>query len=381
VRSRRVLFVQQYVPNYRTPFLERVKVELESVNVDFRVILGQPVGAAASKRDAASPGEFIMRKNATFSLPGTGGPIVWQPILGLAKNADAIIVEQANRLLVNPLLLSWQRVGGPRVGFWGHGRNFQSRTRVGVAEAWKRLYSRWPDWWFTYTEDTSSLLESYGYSRDRITILYNTVDTAALAQAVAECAPADLSEFRTKHHLQPGRTALFMGSLYPDKSLDYAVVVAREVANRLAGFRLLVCGDGPSGAEARAAAEAHPDYISYLGRVDGADRVRVLASADVLLMPGLLGLVVLDAFAAGLPILTRKISWHSPEFSYMGLEHGLILPPSTSAPDFAAAAVRLMGDQSRMKLMREACLEASLKYPLTRMVSSFTSGIRSWCDS
>lgn len=39
--------------------------------------------------------------------------------------------------------------------------------------------------------------------------------------------------------------------------------------------------------------------------------------ARVFLMPGLVGLAILDAGAAGLPLVTTDYPWHSPEIAYL----------------------------------------------------------------
>ena len=39
--------------------------------------------------------------------------------------------------------------------------------------------------------------------------------------------------------------------------------------------------------------------------------------SKLFLMPGLLGLAVLDAEVMGLPVVTTRYPWHSPEIAYL----------------------------------------------------------------
>jgi glycosyltransferase involved in cell wall biosynthesis len=99
--------------------------------------------------------------------------------------------------------------------------------------------------------------------------------------------------------------ALFAGRLVPLKGWGLAL---RAVAG-LPGWRLIVCGDGPDDAGARALAKrlGIEDRVEFRGWRERDDVLRVMAEeADVLLFPSLhdeAGLAVAEAAAIGLPIV------------------------------------------------------------------------------
>ncbi len=115
------------------------------------------------------------------------------------------------------------------------------------------------------------------------------------------------------------------------------------------GFRLLIAGDGPDQDLISFGASA-PDHVRVLGRVDGDRKVLALDAADLTLMPGLVGLAVLDAFAAQAPMITTAVSFHSPEIEY--LEHGRngwILDELCTPLQYAEWVVTLLKDPALLE--------------------------------
>ena len=148
------------------------------------------------------------------------------------------------------------------------------------------------------------------------------------------------------------------------------------MATQVPGFRLLVAGDGPDRPIAEAAARQHP-WLTYLGRVEGVEeRAKLLAAADALLVPGLVGLVVLDGFAAGVPLVTAAYSYHSPEIEYLEPEvNGVAVREAESVEAYAAAVVRVLRDRVLRERLRAGCLESAGRYTVEAMVGRFATGV------
>jgi glycosyltransferase involved in cell wall biosynthesis len=371
---RSVAILYKSLPAYRLEFFDQLRTSLAADGVEVHLYHGDAVGADASKGDARSLPWSSFQANKVVTVRGR--PLVWQPVLRSALSHDLVIVEQASKLLINyPLLLTSKLPKGPRLALWGHGANLQIHTASRFSEALKRRYSRLPHWWFAYTEGSKARVARLGYPTERITVVQNAVDTASLQRQVDDLAGDEVDEFRHHHNLTPGHVGLFLGSLYPEKRLDFLLEAARSARDLDPLFSLLIGGDGPSRADLEAAASSLP-FVHCLGRVDGTARALALRASDLMLMPGLVGLGILDAFAAGTPLITTAVDFHSPEIEYLQDGHnGLMLPRETSPMLFGHEVASLLSESDRLEQMVEACRRDALRYSTSEMVDRFRIGV------
>ena len=79
---------------------------------------------------------------------------------------------------------------------------------------------------------------------------------------------------------------------------------------------MLFLGTGTDAPIVKQFAESRP-WVHYVGPRYGIERVPYFLLSDAFLMPGLVGLAVLDCFALGTPLLTTKFPYHSPEIEYL----------------------------------------------------------------
>ena len=372
-RQREVVVVYKTLPHYRVDFFDRLHHRLAEDGIRFRLIVGQPDDGAAERNDTAVLPWAEVVHNRYLRVGSRS--VVWQPCLRSLRHSDLVVVEQATRLLLNPLLSLWRRVGGPRLGFWGHGKNFDAARASAVAEWWKRKTIGSCDWWFGYTEGTAELVAGCGYPRAHITVVQNAIDTDALRALRAEVNAGDVEIAQTELGVASSHVGLYLGSLYEGKRLRFLVESADLIRQRLPDFELLIVGDGPDRSMLQSAASSRP-WLHVLGAKFGGDLARLSAVASVLLMPGLVGLAVLDAFALDLPMITTAVPNHSPEIEYLrNGDNGIIVNDSTSAAAYADTVVRVLTDGELLARLRDGCREASRKYTVGEMVDRFRVGV------
>lgn len=163
-----------------------------------------------------------------------------------------------------------------------------------------RLLERGTDRTVAVSTTTADRLRAWGIRPDRITVVDNGIDLAALAPR-----PADRAAVRAAEGVPEGATAIAaVGRLDPVKRMDE---VLRACAPRLraGGHVLLVAGTGPLLPQLQALASdlGVAGAVRWLGPRD--DVHRVLAAADVVLSASrdeTFGLAVVEAVAAGLPV-------------------------------------------------------------------------------
>lgn len=116
-----------------------------------------------------------------------------------------------------------------------------------------------------------------------------------------------------------GRTLLYFGRLHPRKGLDVLLQAWARVCRNFGGWRLVMAGADQGdyrGTLTTLASDLDiPGSISWVGPTAGADRERLFAAADVLVLPSdyeNFGLVVAEALARGVPaIATQGAPWET----------------------------------------------------------------------
>lgn len=370
---RRVVVVQRVVPHYRVPFFEGLRTALADRGVDLVVVRGQP-STEETARGFSGPLPWATEVQNRYWQFGRRS-IVWQPCLKHLRSADLVIVEHASRLLVNYPLLAWRRVGGPRVAWWGHGRNFDSDSAHPFSERLKGRLAREADWWFCYTEGSARIVEQSGVPREQLTVVQNAVDTAGVRRARSALSDAQVAATRAELGIGDGPVGVYVGSLYGSKRIPYLIEACDRIRSLLPCFHLVVIGDGPDRSFADAASSSRP-WVHVIGARTGEEMVKYGALGSVVLNPGLVGLSVLDAFALGLPMVTCDQPYHSPEIEYLvDGENGLVLPATASEAEYGDSVVALVNDIERLQRLSAGALTSAAQYTVEEMVHRFATGI------
>jgi glycosyltransferase involved in cell wall biosynthesis len=165
---------------------------------------------------------------------------------------------------------------------------------------------------------------------------------------------------------------LFLGSLYEDKRLDYLIEAADIIVNQKPTFTLVIAGDGPARRLVTSAA-ATRSHIFYAGRVELEDKAVLLKHASALLLPGAVGLAVVDGFVAGIPTITTAVPRHGPELEYItdGVT-GVILPAGAPPAEYAGAVINAIDYGQEL---RSGAARAGTLYTTGSMVARFVDGI------
>ena len=370
-----VAILQHRLLHYRVELFERLKVRLEQAGVRLVLVHGEPAPSERVRRDTGTIAWSTPVRNRWFEL--FGKELLWQPLPPQARGAALLVMIQENRVVSNYALLLRRMFGARQalLGFWGHGRNYQSRAPGGARERWKSFWLRRVDWWFTYTGGTKRHIVVQGFDADRVTVLENAIDGEGFRADLAAVTATELDRTRAELGIVPGAAvAIYCGTLYADKRIDVLLDAADLLRERLPGFHLLVVGDGPEAACVREAAARRP-WLHVLGIQKGHEKARAFRLAQLMLNPGLVGLHVVDAFVAKTPIVTQRSAMHSPEFDYLLDGVNGVVVDGDDAQRYADAAATLLLDRDRLCAMQQRCAEDAGHYTLDNMVERFADGV------
>src|SRR6202035_5469341 len=98
--------------------------------------------------------------------------------------------------------------------------------------------------------------------------------------------------------------------------LGSVFAVLPHIKKSLPDFHYVIAGAGSEEQQVRNFVSGN-SWVHWVGPRFGVEKAAFLKAADVLLMPGPLGLVILDAFAVGIPVFTIDIPSHGPEIEYL----------------------------------------------------------------
>ncbi|MGZ5817778.1 MAG: glycosyltransferase family 4 protein [Burkholderiaceae bacterium] len=363
----RVVIVERQLLNYRVGFYNRLRTRLEEEGIELQLLIGTGTPEEEKKMDQVLLDWAIQIPTRYF----LGSKLCWQPFGAYARNADLVIVMHENKIIYNLWLLSFGRP--KRLAFWGHGKNMQSDNPDGLKERFKRWTVNKVDWWFAYTESSAELVTNAGFPRECTTVVENAIDTEEMTAFCKQVTSAVCQRKRDELKLGDGPIALYLGSLYKEKRLDFLLDAAYLIRERIPNFQLLVVGAGPDQAIIENAASEH-NWIHYLGPLQDKNKAVALVLADVMLNPGLVGLGILDSFASGTPMFTTDCGLHSPEISYMTPgKNGVITRDDVN--DYANTVVSVLQQPEAIARLSRGALSSAPRYTVENMAERILNGI------
>jgi glycosyltransferase involved in cell wall biosynthesis len=368
-----VSIIYRHVPQYRLRFYELLRERLAGLGIDLQLIYGEGRGTNPSRRDLVDlPWGRRIRNRG---VPLGSRELIWQPCLRDLRSSDLVVVEQASRLLINYLLWAQQLLGIRKLSFWGHGENFQKDSASSLGEWIKRRVSKGAHWWFAYNHLSAQVIRGLGYPPDRITVVENSIDTRALLRMRAGLPAGQLRDLRDALGIHSDHVGIFSGGMYKEKELEYLLEACIAIREKVPDFHMLFLGAGPEAPIVESFAARLP-WIHHLGPRFDAEKVPYFEISRVLLMPGAVGLAVLDSFCLGTPMVTVADKGHGPEIDYLspgGL--GWILPADTSPDRYADHVVHVLKNPGELDQAAAAGQGAAHHYTIERMVENFSDGI------
>ena len=339
----------------------------KSDDINYEIFAGLPPRSMTSRGDMSPEGEtYSLVSTHSYSLGNRG--FEFHKLDNSWLNADLVIAEHAIR---NFVTFKWSYLHRPqRFALWGHGKTYTKPNTRLESKLKTNLVNR-SDWFFAYTQGGVDSVVAKGFPLERTTVVQNSTDTTELSRLRIEIALEEVANLKKSLGLRDGPVAVFVGALDPSKRLPFLFDATTEIQRKIPNFQLLVFGDGPE----RNYVEGHSNqFIKYLGRAEPRMQALISLLADVILIPGAVGLIAVDSFALGLPIITTNWPWHGPEFEYLTSGVNSLITKD-SVQIFADETVRLLSDTMRLEVMKINCLKNVDPYSLEKMVANFHRGV------
>lgn len=208
-----------------------------------------------------------------------------------------------------------------------------------------------------------TMVEGYGIPDEKVTVCYSGVN-------LGEFQPKNKKLYRDEVRSKFGvnedeKLILFVGNPFSRKGLDYLIQALTYIKNEK--FKLLVSGkDDPQ------------PYIQLSKKLDLEKNIvynigltseirKFFAASDMFVFPTLyepFGLVILEAMASGLPVMTSEIAGAAELID--NYKDGIILKNPENPQEIGAGLRYLFDNAKKAKFMGEKAREKSERYSWTR---------------
>lgn len=367
---KKVLILYKFLPQYRIEFFNNLRDSLLKHDVELTLIYGKLKNQDSKKNDERSLEWAVYRDNKSFQIGSTS--LLWQPCLDLLPKMDLVIVEQANSLIVNYFLMPLSKFMKFKFAFWGHGANLQDSPNS-LKNKFKYFFLDKSDYWFAYTDGVAEFLISKGVEQEKISVVQNAIDTKSLKEQYDSLEEEEVQRIKLEMGIASDNVVIYCGGIYKEKRIDFLLKASETIRGVIGDFHIIFVGAGPDAYLVEEAANKN-SWIHYMGPKFGKDRVPYFKMSELFLMPGLVGLAILDTFATQTPMVTTDFSYHSPEIEYLQQSVNGLVTVNTFE-NYTQDVIDLLQNRDKLESLKDGCRKASELYNTERMVDNFTNGV------
>ncbi|CDQ46942.1 glycosyltransferase family 4 protein [Mycolicibacterium neoaurum] len=310
IGQKSIWIIQPYVPTYRVAFFEHLADRLRRQGIDLHVAAGSPTGEQAERGDSVRPDWLV--PIATRKI----GPAVLSLAWPHYRHSEAVIFPHQGTWLELNVLLFFRRFifRSGRVGVWGHIASYIADANC-LDAAIERWQLRRTDRVLAYTDGGAEYARAVGLDQSQITVLANSIDTGELEAALDSIESEEVKQFQFRFDLDPKSTVAYIGGLDKSKRVDILVEALEDLWDEDPSIRVLIGGRGADSGLLEFAEKR--GQVILLGYVGPREKALIARTARLLVNPGRVGLIAVDALLMGLPIVTASRKYHAPEIEYL----------------------------------------------------------------
>jgi glycosyltransferase involved in cell wall biosynthesis len=224
--------------------------------------------------------------------------------LAVRKDISAIIYSGTAYSISTWYSAVLARLAGKKVLFWTHG---WIRTGGRLREAIKKQYMQLADVLLLYGQRAKAMGEGMGFSRDRMLVVYNSLDYASQKRIREELRDQELVELRTQM-FGSSDTPIAICTARLTSSCRLDLLLSAQAILRRSGkcINILLVGDGTERERLMDFAKSEALPVRFLGACyDEATIAKLIRAANVTVSPGKIGLTAIHSLAYGTPVISH----------------------------------------------------------------------------
>lgn len=235
------------------------------------------------------------------------GGLLWQHGLFEAlrtRSFDVVIFLGDARFVSTWLSALAMRISGKRVLFWTHG---WTRKDTGVKRLIRNAFYRLADGLLLYGSRARSIGLSEGFDPSRLYVIFNSLNYHQQRHIREVLTKSDLIETRRTYTGGKDIPVLaFTGRVTRECRLDLLLDAMRILKSRGVSTHLILVGQGLELPSLKKTAEDNHLSVSFIGASYDEHVIgRIIASANIMISPGKIGLAAMHALAYGTPVISH----------------------------------------------------------------------------
>jgi glycosyltransferase involved in cell wall biosynthesis len=323
-------------------------------NVDFELWHGKDVVNSKKKNFKGKVG-FRHKQLNEFRIPfktnnGSGKMPIY-PFLFfklIRYKPDVILTEGASNLWAASIAFIYSKMFGKKIIWWTLGTlaGRKHRGLRSLIQKWIGCLERHVDAVFAYSNQAKEYLLDEGVNEEKIFVGVNVIDTSRRINEAKECSNADKEN---------GFNVVFVGSVNKTKKLEVLVDAVADLSKEYGDVKLHIIGDGNYLDTIKKYTEGYKIVnATFHGRITEGLGI-LLSRYQVMVLPGLGGLAIVDGMACSLPIISGPADGTELDLIEDG-ENGFVTREINK--DYIKGKLRYLHDNSeRTKEMGERSFE------------------------
>jgi len=365
---KKVVIVQRTLKFYRVKFFELLKEKCTHNDIELQLLYGKDDYITFNDSEISWG---IKIKN--YRINFFGKSFYYQPVFKYLRDADLIIVEQATKFFINYYLWVLSLLGFYKLAFWGHGKNLNRATSFSVSELIKNIMTKRVFHFFAYNEFSKKIVEKTGLPTSKITVVNNTIDVESILSDVKKYDKYKIADVKNELEIKSENICIYVGGIYQEKRVPFLLEVIKNVKKTIRDLEFIFVGDGPEKHLVLQAVKEN-SWIHYYGVKKKIGKTELLLLSKLLLIPSSVGLITIDSFAYGVPLVTTNSADHGPEIDYLKNSiNGVVTENNLS--DYSSTIIDLLRNEEKRLLLVDGCKQSAKKYTMENMVDSFYEGI------
>ena len=206
-------------------------------------------------------------------------------------------------------LLICSKILGRKTITWGHG---WYRDGMWAQNLLNRIFWRLPSHIMTYGNYAKNHMVEKGINPSKISCIYNSLNYDRQVQL-----RGNVSGIYTKHFGNNNPVLFFIGRLTPIKKLDLMIEAVRKLKEKGLLVNAVFIGDGPIKQDLVSLVDSYNmnSQVWFYGACyNENEKSELIASADICIAPGNIGLTAMDSLVFGTPAITMdNFNYQMPE--------------------------------------------------------------------